>query len=70
MPQKDPIKPKLSLTKKPNFKKGELENDFNKVSLNGVFDDISLWDVSQVSNISDMFKNCTTFNPSYYNLLI
>lgn len=36
-PKKDPIKPSKLLTKKPNFKKEELEDEFIKVSLAGLY---------------------------------
>lgn len=36
-PKKDPIKPSKLLTKKPNFKKEELEDEFIKVNLAGLY---------------------------------
>tara|TARA_R110000803_G_scaffold4416_1_gene14862 strand:- start:2821 stop:3414 length:594 start_codon:yes stop_codon:yes gene_type:complete len=62
----EPIKPKQLLTKKPNFKKGGLDDGFIKLGLAGLYGqitgsytretvDISQWDVSQVTDMSAMF---------------
>ena len=54
-PKKDPIKPSKVLNKKPNFKKEKLEDEFIKVSLAGLSPFSTIWDVSQVTDMSTMF---------------